>query len=341
VSYNYAQGNGGGIFNGEFGVISIENSKIIRNFSIDTGGEIRNSSEGIIMIADSEINWNSSVIDGGGISVGAGTEIYIYNSHINYNTCFSEGEDGGGGFHGGASSKATIHNSTISWNSSPGLGGGFDIGAGHDLTLTNSTVSGNVAGDGGGGIFADAGGYIRMTNATISANRALTDTLSYRAGGGAIALVGGADMDIQYSTIVSNTTPSLEVRNGIYITDSAALTMSNSIVANHIDDCQNFNTFTDAGYNLVEDGSCITETTSLSGDPLLGTLQDNGGDTETHALQVGSNALDHIPIGVNGCGTDVREDQRGYLRPGFLGCDIGSYERTFVKAIYQPIVFKE
>ena len=99
---------------------------------------------------------------------------------------------------------------------------------------------------------------------------------------------------------------------GIGLNASARLTMTNSTIS----------------------GNQVT-TDTLSGDPLTGPLQDNTGPTLTHALLDGSQAIDHIPTG----SCTVAEEQRGYTRPAFKGCDIGSFERSYM--YYQPIVFKE
>ena len=45
-------------------------------------------------------------------------------------------------------------------------------------------------------------------------------------------------------------------------------------------------------FNLIEDGSGSGLTGTVTGDPLLGPLADNGGPTQTHALLPGSPALD-------------------------------------------------
>ena len=65
--------------------------------------------------------------------------------------------------------------------------------------------------------------------------------------------------------------------------------------------------------------------TFLTGDPKLGTLQDNGGPTETMALGVGSAAIDQVPATGANC---PATDQRGVKRPQPAGgrCDIGAYE---------------
>jgi hypothetical protein len=85
---------------------------------------------------------------------------------------------------------------------------------------------------------------------------------------------------------------------------------------------------TSQGYNLIEDPTDCTIGGDLTGnvtgtDPLLGPLQDNGGETETHALQTGSPASDVIPPAA--CAVAV--DQRGVSRP-IVQCDIGAYESS-------------
>jgi hypothetical protein len=108
-----------------------------------------------------------------------------------------------------------------------------------------------------------------------------------------------------------------------------------------IENCYDPNSST--GHNLDSDGSCgLTDPTDLSNvDPLLGPLQGNGGPTPTHALQLGSPAIDAIPSAA--CTYDhdgdpgtsevaLTKDQRGGMRPregdgsAPSGCDIGAYE---------------
>ena len=127
------------------------------------------------------------------------------------------------------------------------------------------------------------------------------------------------------STFSGNSAPS-----GGGILNFGTATLKNTIVANSPSggDCVGAS---DGGYNLVEDGSCLTAgTTSISGDPLLGELADNGGPTKTHALLEGSPAIDAIPDtngSTPGCGdAGITTDQRGVARPQGSACDIGAYE---------------
>ena len=76
--------------------------------------------------------------------------------------------------------------------------------------------------------------------------------------------------------------------------------------------------------NWVQDGGCDTD---LCGDPMLSHLDDNGGETLTHALLPGSPAIDAISVA--SCTLPI--DQRGRIRPVIqtsaeTPCDIGAYE---------------
>jgi hypothetical protein len=77
------------------------------------------------------------------------------------------------------------------------------------------------------------------------------------------------------------------------------------------------------GHNLDSDGSCFLSAAGdlPNRDALLGPLFDNGGPTETQALQAGSPAID--AAAVDGC---PQHDQRGVVRPQGAACDIGAYE---------------
>jgi len=111
------------------------------------------------------------------------------------------------------------------------------------------------------------------------------------------------------------------------------LTAQNSLVAGQTGgpNCSGLAAESDGGYNLDDGTSCGFSTAHNSfstTDPLLDPagLQNNGGPTQTIALQPGSPAIDVIPSAVNGCGTTITTDQRGVSRPQGPGCDIGAFE---------------
>jgi hypothetical protein len=107
--------------------------------------------------------------------------------------------------------------------------------------------------------------------------------------------------------------------------------LRNTIVAgNAADDCIVASSTGDA-YNIDGDGSCgLSGTDQSAVAPLLGPLADNGGPTLSHALLVGSPALDMGSPAVPGSGGMACEttDQRGVTRPDGSRCDVGAFEGT-------------
>ena len=126
---------------------------------------------------------------------------------------------------------------------------------------------------------------------------------------------------------------------GIKQSFEAGLGLSNSLVAQNNaptgPDVDNTEGGSDnpvgARFSLIGDGSGsgISNTdgnqvgsASAPIDPKLGPLANNGGPNRTHALLLGSPAIDAASAA--DCPTS---DQRGVLRPQGAACDIGSYER--------------
>src|SRR5436309_2245312 len=198
---------------------------------------------------------------------------------------------------------------------SAGRNGGAIFVSGGSTVLTDVAVIGNSAGD-AGGIFMQSG-VLSLTNVTISGNSAVND------GGG--LQVANVSATLTNVTITAN---SAADGGGIYRT-IAAVVLRNVIVANNTAGGNCNTTMVSAGNNLDSGNTCgLSGVGDLSNtDPLLGPLQNNGGQTDTHALTAGSPALD---AGTNtGC---PAADQRGVPRPfdgngdGTPTCDIGAYE---------------
>ncbi len=216
-------------------------------------------------------------------------------------------------------SELTIEDSTFSENTAAGWGGGLAIdgylaffGAEVWTSVVGSTIKDNTA-DWGGGIGATGGLFLR--NSTVSGNLAET-------GGGIAAFSGYYHPNrIHYSTLTNNTAATGSGA-GLF-SDSyhdGEPTVESSVIANNTgDNC----TVIDEplileGQNFDDDGSCGAEWAFLTGlDP---ELRDNGGPTETHALLVGSNAID----GADGQCSGL-SDQRGLTRSDGL-CDAGAFE---------------
>ncbi len=243
--------------------------------------------------------------DGGGLE-NNGT-LSISNSTFSGNSAFG---DGGGLENNGTLS---ISNSTLSGNGvAPGFGGGGIANSG-TASISNSTFSDNSA-SGGGGIVNS--GTLSISNSTFSGN-------STNIGGG-IENNGGT-VSISNSTFSGNFAIA---GGGIYT--SRAVNIGGSIVADNTGgDC--YGPLTDQGYNLSSDSSCgFTGTGSLQNtDPKLDPngLLNNGGPTQTIALEPDSPAVDHIPVD-SSCPASGTTDQRGVSRPQGPACDIGAFEMT-------------
>jgi hypothetical protein len=122
---------------------------------------------------------------------------------------------------------------------------------------------------------------------------------------------------------------------GIYVRN--AMHARNTIVAGNAARSSGpdvFGNLGSRGHNLIgnpQDTSGFDDTDLLDVDPMLGALRNNGGPTQTMALQCGSPAIDA------GDNTDAPEwDQRGEGFPRIVNkiIDIGAYEVQDRK--YQP-----
>ncbi len=248
---------------------------------------------------------------GGGISNGG--RLSIFNSTIISNVAYY----GGGIYNTGS---LTVTFSTISDNRVYLGGALYNPGS---ATISHSTLNNNTASNGlGGGAYND--GVLNLINSTMSANWAVI--------GGAIFNDG--PLNINNSTLNLNGATSGSgggIRNN---SASAFLNFSNSIIANESDnssDCTAASTTIGLNFhNFIGDNTC---TPAYSGNPMLGPLADNGGESWTHALLTGSSAIDN---GDNGsCEAD---DQRGVARPQGSSCDIGAFELIVYDCNQSPLL---
>jgi CSLREA domain-containing protein len=361
VTFNIS-GAGGGLFNrgsnGNIAQMIVDNVEILGNLATDelggvgAGGGIGNSaldegSMAILTVTHSLVAENHST--GDAFTGGGGGGIFSIPAYCD--TC---------------GTMATITDSTIRDNAAD-YGGGIvnsryqtteELTA--SLILERCTISGNTASSltaGAGGGIAAGGGNYHITNSTISNNHSIGTGLNWEGMGGGIFILGywGIPIvNIQNTTIVSNTAASDGGGLSAYtsVGENPEIYFTNSVVSNNHaptgKGCYNHNaTFTSQGYNLEDGDSCNFDqlTDWINTDPLFGPLQDNGGPTWTHALLLGSPAIDQIPTGTNGCGTTLTTDQRGFIRPQDGDgdeqalCDIGAVERM-ARWLYLPLIFQ-
>lgn len=322
--------SGGGIWNKD--TMTVTGSTLTNNIASDDGGGVY-SNKGVLALHDTTLHGNSATDDGGAILVYSGTLTVthgtldgntaggngagIYNDvgvlTMRYSTVLNNvtANDAAGFYNRGP---ATLTDSSFSGNIAGDDGGAILNASDGALTVSNVTIDGNTAGDEGGGI--RSGGAMTLTNTTLNDNQADT-------GGGIISF---GTMTLINSTLSGNMADVLG--GGLFAGNGSASTLANNIIANSASggDCAVFGAWdTAGGPNLDSDGTCTGFT--LTGDPLLGPLHNNGGPTQTHGLLDGSPAID---AGSNAVCPE--SDQRGIPRPqdgdgnGTAVCDLGAYE---------------
>jgi hypothetical protein len=278
------EGGAGGIYNQ--GTLTVTSCTLSGNAARGGGGGILN--DGTLTVTNSTVNGNA----GGG---GYGGGIANTGTATVTNSTFSGSSASRGG---GISNQGTltVTGSTLSGNSASEGGGIVNFGT---LTVANSSLSGNIAGLNGGGIMNCNPGTVTLTSSTLSGNSANGTILGD--GGGGIFSYGG-----------------LQSRNTIIAGNRATVTGPDL-----------FGDLGSQGYNLIgnnQEGSGfmasdLVGTPFAPINPLLGSLQNNGGPTQTMALMVGSPALNAGDANQLGLA-----DQRGVVRSG--GVNIGAYQAS-------------
>ena len=225
------------------------------------------------------------------------------------------------------SDTVNVSNSTFTGNSA-GSGGAIYLFGNSTFTtsgtITSSTFSGNTATFEGGAIAVVnlQGGSATITNNTFNANQATGST-----GAGGAIWIGSP------TTLTNNTIAGNSAASGGGIDNGATLTMQDSLLANNSGGNCAGSSF--SGANNLQFGDSTCNGVSV-GDPHLGALANNGGPTQTMALNSGSAAVD---AGDNA--TCAKTDQRGTARidgdgNGSVVCDIGAYEAPAGTVVVPP-----
>ncbi|MEO0853017.1 MAG: choice-of-anchor Q domain-containing protein, partial [Cyanobacteria bacterium J06648_11] len=314
VAGNTAGSRGGGI---EAQEVSVVESSILNNVALESD------------------SFGSGV--GGGISA---NQLFMSNSTVRGN---SAGREGGGISTRGGGGTIAISNSTLANNSARDSGGALhdSFYSVSDISITRSTISGNQARR-GAGIAVEADTTVRPNPIPRSSLLVTQSTLFGNSGSFGSAIVNEGTATVRNSTITGNTSErvgTIVVGGAIRTEYQSPLTLSSSIVADNPDSSGGFTDISSSG-SLISGGNNLVGATydrngvtaivdGVNGDRVgvdprldpLG-LQDNGGPTETVALQPNSPALD---AGVNPDGFVV--DQRGGGFDREIGSpDIGAFE---------------
>ena len=290
---------GGGLYHESDGNLTLNRVAILNNFAGHRGGGV--DYRGNAIVINSTISGNDGGWGGGLVSTESNAVMTITNSIVSNNTAHERG--GGLNIYDG-----TVHiNRSLFMSNTVDAGDGGGVANSGTLDIRNSTFSSNTASADGGGIYSSTPMIIE--NSTISGNSAPVTAGIYTE----------ANLTSSHNSIVYN--------NGTGIFQaSGAVTIDNSIVANNTANCNN--PLTDNGHNLEYPGTTCGGFTVQS-DPSLKPLADNRGyligaelgqSILTHALLFGTPAVD-----AGSCGTFVT-DQRGFSRPQYAACDIGSFE---------------
>ena len=309
LSGNTAELDGGGLAN--YGDAQMDLSTVRSNHATNGGG-LYNSmflSVETSLIEDNRVSDNEFRASlGGGLYNHAHLSVARTVIRGNEASC-SECAAGAGIYNAGG---ATFLQSTIDSNVALH---GAGITNTNELVLDRSTVSRNRY----NAITNFEIGTIEIVNSTISSNLAGTSRPEQAGVGG---IVSFGTVSIESSTIADNGR-TLDDAGGLQQWSLRPVTIRNSILVRNGLNCQ-VQFSASAGNNVADDSSCgepvmpiVTDRWGV--DPLLMPLADNGGVTETHALQPDSPAIDF--------GADCPDrDQRGFPRPALLACDSGSYE---------------
>ena len=303
---------GGAIYNHENATLTIENANFIGNEADDHGGAIWVGLNSTVDINGAEFRMNEAGLSGAGIwnngSVN-GTDFYFEDNHaLGY----------GGGFFNWTGGQAALTNTWFTLNSAD-LGGAVYNDEGM-LHLYQSGMSANDAtgGAGGGAYNVGPGGGLLLRNTTISANTA--------AGGG----LGGAgiyntgNLQLEFITAADNSPEGIRVDSGL-----ETKIRSSALADNLGGNCAGL-PLDSQGYNIDSDGSCsLAGIDDLPGvDPILESLATYSGMAPSHALGIGSPAIDSGDP--DRC---VAHDQHGTSRPQGAACDRGAHENVSTKGI--------
>ncbi len=240
-------------------------------------------------------------------ATGSGGAIYSVNQlNINRSALFGNyGYGNGGAVASTDFQPSRIANTTLRSNSSSQRGGAIYSG-GSNLTVVNSTISGNTAGNSNGD--GSSGGGI-ATGFSGSPSRTITLLNSTLSDNSAREFVAPQQIDIRVGQA--------RLVNTIVAGISAA--SGPACYGGNINASVN---------TLIEDGSCNP---TLSGDPMLGSLVNNGGPTLTQTPLPGSPLID-AGSQTECDGASLVMDQTGRRRTldgnddGTATCDIGAYE---------------
>jgi predicted outer membrane repeat protein len=301
--------------------LTLSNLTIKNGVGYSGGGGVDNS--GTLTVKKTNFYTNTALSGGAILNTGTAS---ISNTNFSGNSPYFFGRSASCGAIDNRSTMTIAASTFFNNYANNNFTSGGAICNGGTLTITGTTFSTNLSqgnNQGYGGAIYNYAGTLSVTNSTFSQNSATTS-------GGAIYSQGGT-VEISNSTFGTN--PENVGGGGALSNAGSSVLIQNGIVANSGNGGNCAGTITSDGYNLSSDNTCnFNGSGDLNGkNPKLGALRNNGGPTQTMALQKGSPALDAgNPAGCRDfSGNLLKTDQRGLPRPGggeTTGCDMGAYE---------------
>jgi hypothetical protein len=360
ISNGFKTGNGGGIVNsGNLTITSctISNNEAFNSSSVGNvkGGGVYNSSSGQLTINSSTISGNttSETSTGsayaGGLCNDQGTAT-INDTSITGNTLSTGGHGSGAGVANVAnpsgSATMTLNRCTISGNTMTGTGhygyggGIFNRTQAGSLSVNYTTISGNTVNGfthtDGGGLFSN-GLSATLTNCTVAGNSTTIVSGGTASDGGAGLSNFSGTLSLVNCTVASNTDST--AKGGFYV-NGGTVNLINTIFSGNTNSSGALDIT--RGQGTVNATNCLLKTAVTAGsgntingtntnnlfgtDPLLGSLQNNGGTTQTMALAENSPAIDAGTNSVLSSPYNLTTDQRGAAREIGSVVDIGAYE---------------
>ena len=327
----YPNNFGGGMYN-------TNSNPVLTNVTFSgnaatTGGGMHNENSNPTL---TNVTFNSNAAQfGGGMENDSNSSPTLNNVTFSGNVATGNGI--GGGMRNWHSSNPTLVNVIFSNNSA--IYGGGMINSSSNPVLTNVIFSGNMATNQGGGMYNDSSSPT-LTNITFSDNTAEDGGgMGNRESSPTLTNVTFRGNSADYGGGMHNTTSSNPTLTNVTFSGNSATNQgggmankftSNPQIRNTIfwgntaatgAQIYNSNSTPVVSDSVVQDGcpAGSTCTNIITGDPLLGTLGDNGGFTLTIPILAGSSAIDAT---ANNCPST---DQRGAIR-STPNCDIGAYE---------------
>lgn len=185
-----------------------------------------------------------------------------------------------------------------------------------DLTIVNSTLSNNDSGT-NAALGNSVSGRVRIENSTV------VDNVAFRGGGLSNSNFG--DVEVLNTIVANNASTSISGAKAPNVRGTFT-TLGNNFIGNNADS---------TGFANNTNSDQVGSGTSPF-DPVLRSIGNNGGPTQTHSARTGSPVIDG---GNNTGGSTV--DQRGAIRPTNTDSDIGAVEQQDIHVTINDVQLRE